>query len=105
MKEFEEPPTKLEFDNFEDDMPADGGKPEGESSDQQPVEGSDRRRTDGDEEGEESEPKPKKKTKPPTVDEYQWQWKACNLGSNFMLIHTDQILQPQLETTRRTFFL
>jgi len=87
VKEFGEPSTQLEFDEF-DDTAVDEGQPEGESSVQLPEEGADEGGKDGDgEENKELESKPKEKAKPPTVDEYQWQWK------------------PQLETTRRTFFL
>jgi len=87
VKEFGEHSTKLEFDEF-DDMAAEGGKSEDKGTDQPTGEGV---YGGGEDEGglEDEEPPSKleKKTKPPTVDEYQWQWK------------------PQLETTRRTFFL
>ena len=74
VKEFGEPSTQLEFDEF-DNSGVNDGKLEGKVSDQPPaedVDGGD----EGGEEDEESESRPKKKTEPPTVDEYQWQWKV-----------------------------
>lgn len=104
VHEFGELPPKLEFDKFDDHIAADGGEPETEDLDRQPPEGTNDSRTDENgEEGEESEPKPR--TKPPAADEYQWQWKVYDLGSNPILQYTDQVSQPKLETSRRTFFL
>ena len=41
---------------------------------------------------------------PPTEDEYLWMWKVCNLL--FVLVLKVYVWpQPELETTRRTFFL
>ena len=104
VKEFGEPSTRLEFDEF-DDMAVDGEQAEGESPDQPPTE-----KLDDDGEGEDDErggleSKPMKKTKPPKVDEYQWQWKVSNPGSGFVWWCINETSQPQLETTRRTFFL
>ena len=81
VKEFGEPSTQLEFDEF-DNSGVDDGKLEGKVSDQPPgedVDGGD----EGGEEDEVSESPPKKKTKPPTVDEYQWQWKVRHLVYSF----------------------
>lgn len=41
---------------------------------------------------------------PPTHDEYIWQWKASASIFSLFAVVTD-LLQPDLETTRRTFFL
>ena len=78
MKEFGEPSTKLEFDEF-DDMATNGGQPEGKNKDQPLLEEVDEggKGKEGVEDGE-SESGPRKKTKPPTVDEYQWQWKVSD---------------------------
>ncbi|KAF9642680.1 Brix-domain-containing protein [Thelephora ganbajun] len=84
VKEFGEPSTQLEFDEF-DDVPVDEGQAEDKNSDRRCAEKVDEGGKG--EDGEDPESKPKEKTKPPAVDEYQWEWK------------------PQLETTRRTFFL
>lgn len=73
VKEFGEPSTGLEFDEF-DDLAADGGEPGGDSPGRPSAEGP----VVGGEEHEEPESKSEKKTKPPTVDEYQWQWKVCH---------------------------
>ena len=92
VKEFGEPSTKLEFDRFDDDITVDVGQPEGKSSDQQPGEGNNGFRAGEDsKKGEVSEQKPKKNTKPPTVDEYQWQWKVCNLVFNSMLQYINRV--------------
>ena len=105
VKEFGEPSTRLEFDEF-DDMEVDGGQAEDESPDRPPAEKLDEDGKGGDgEEHEDLESKPKKKTKPPAVDEYQWQWKVSGPGSRLVWQYFDKISQPQLETTRRTFFL
>jgi len=104
VKEFGEPSTKLEFDEFED-AAAGGGHSEGKSPDRPSAEAVDKGGKEEDMEDEESESKPRKKTKLPTVDEYQWQWKVSDLGSHFVWQRTDHMPQPQLETTRRTFFL
>lgn len=104
VKEFGEPSTRLEFDEF-DDMAVDGDRAEGESPDRPLAEKPDE---DGEcEDGEhgDSETKPMKKTKPPTVDEYQWQWKVSHPCSCHVWQCIDRTSQPQLETTRRTFFL
>jgi hypothetical protein len=99
VNEFGEPSSKLEFDRFDDDVVVDEGEPEG-----QPAAGMNGWKTEEDgEKGDKLEPK--SRTKPPTADEYQWQWKVCNLGSNFLLWYTNHLPKPQLETTRRTFFL
>ena len=84
MKEFGEPSTKLEFDEF-DDMATDGGQAEGKGKGQPPPEEVDEGGKDeeGVEDGE-SESEPRKKTKPPTVDEYQWQWKVSDPGSRLV---------------------
>jgi len=96
VKEFVEPSTQLEFDEF-DDTAVDEEQPEGKGS----IGG----REENGEEDEELESKSEKKSRPPTVDEYQWQWKVSYLGSRLMSQRIEQIPQPQLETTRRTFFL
>lgn len=84
VNEFGVPSSNLEFDKFDDDMPVEGGVPEGSNSDGQPAEGINGCGTEEDgEKGEKPEPTPKKKTKPPTVDEYQWQWKVRNLCFKF----------------------
>ena len=104
VKEFGEPSTRLEFDEF-DDMAVDGGQPEDESLDRPPVEKLDEDGKGGDhEEHGDSEPN-SKKTKPPTVDEYQWQWKVSDPCSRLVRRGNNETPQPQLETTRRTFFL
>jgi hypothetical protein len=100
VKSFGEPSTRLEFDEFDDSV-VDTEQPGTKSPDQQRA-----KEVDGDsEEGEESESDPKDKTKPPTVDEYQWQWKVSGPSSRFTPCRIDQMPQPKLETTRRTFFL
>ena len=105
VKEFGEPSTKLEFDEF-DDVAADGGHLERKDSDKPPAEGVDESGKDKDGvEDKVSESKLMKKTKPPTVDEYQWQWKVSDPGLHSARQCIDQMPQPQLETTRRTFFL
>ena len=105
VKEFGEPSTKLEFDEF-DDMAADEGQPECKDSNKPPAEEVDESGKDKDNvEDKSSESKLMKKTKPPTVDEYQWQWKVGDPGLHSARQCIDQIPQPQLETTRRTFFL
>jgi len=105
VKEFGEPSTKLEFDEF-DDMAVDGEQPEGESPDRQLVEKLEEDGKGEDDEDNDSETEPmKKKTKPPAVDEYQWQWKVSDPGSRYVCRCIDETSQPQLETTRRTFFL
>lgn len=78
MKEFGEPSTQLEFDEF-DDAAVDEEKPEDEGSDQPLAEGADGG-DESDEEGGVPESQPKEKTKPPAVDEYQWQWKVSDLA-------------------------
>ena len=104
MKEFGESSTKLEFDEF-DSVAVDGEQPERKSSDQLSAEEADEvGKGEDDEEDDELESKPEK-TKPPTADEYQWQWKVSDLGSHLVPQRIDQTPQPQLETTRRTFFL
>ena len=103
MKNFGEPSTRLEFDEF-DESTVDEGQPGTKSSDQQRSEGVDGSGDDG-EEGKESGSNQKDKSKPPTVDEYQWQWKVSDLSSRIMPCRIDQAPQPKLETTRRTFFL
>lgn len=106
MKEFGEPSTKLEFGEFSDDMVANEGRLENKIPDHQRTEEADGSgEVEDGEKGGEPEPEPRKRTKPPTVDEYQWEWKVSTLGLAFMSRRTDQIPQPQLETTRRTFFL
>ena len=80
VKEFGEPSTQLEFDEF-DDMTVERGGSEDKGSDQPPTEGVGGGGKDGDVEGEESPSQLGEKTKPPTVDEYQWQWKVSNPGS------------------------
>jgi len=104
VKEIGEHSTKLEFDEF-DDMAVDGGQAEGESPDRPLAE-----KLDKDGEGEDdghgdSQTKPTQKAKPPTVDEYQWQWKVSDPRSCHVWQCIDETAQPQLETTRRTFFL
>jgi hypothetical protein len=81
VKEFGEPSTKLEFDVFNDDTEVDGVQPGNVDG------GEDEKKVD------DSEPK-SKKTKSPTVDEYQWQWKASDLGSRFARQGTDQTHSP-----------
>lgn len=83
MKEFGEPSTKLEFDEF--DTAVDGGQPERKGLDHLPAEGvgEDGKGRD-DAEGEELGSNPRKGTKPPTVDEYQWQWKVSDPGSHLV---------------------
>lgn len=78
VKEFGEPSTKLEFDEF-DDTVADEGQTEGKDSDQPPAEetNEDGKGEDGAED-EKPESKLTNKTKPPTIDEYQWQWKVSD---------------------------
>ena len=105
MKEFGEPSTKLEFDEF-DDMAAEGEKSRDKGPDQPVAEGVyGGGKDEGDGEDEEPTPKLGKKTKPPAVDEYQWQWKVSYPTLLPAWQHADRISQPQLETTRRTFFL
>lgn len=105
VKEFGEPSTRLEFDEF-DDTAMEGGKSEDKGSDQPAAKGvcGGEKDEGGVEDGEPTS-EPGEKTKPPTVDEYQWQWKVGYLGSLPAWQHADRMLQPQLETTRRTFFL
>jgi len=46
------------------------------------------------------------KVVPPKQDEYLWQWKVRVQIPNIAFFHADVALcQPELETTRRTFFL
>lgn len=73
----------LEFDSFDADADADAKEPK---LDDQGAQAQDGDRMDEDEQPGPSEEKPKK-VAPPKDDEYQWMWK------------------PELETTRRTFFL
>ena len=86
MKEFGEPSTKLEFDEF-DDMATDRGQPEGKNEDQPlPEVDEGGKGEEGVEDGE-SESGLRKKTKPPTVDEYQWQWKVSDPVSCLVAPH------------------
>jgi len=105
VKEFVGPSTQLEFDEF-DDTAVDEEQLEGKGSVPPLAEGAgEGGREENAEEDEELESKSEKKSRPPTVDEYQWQWKVSYLGSRLMLQRIEQMPQPQLETTRRTFFL
>ena len=98
VKEFGEPSTQLEFDEF-DDVAVDEGKPETKGSDRPPAGGANER-DESSGEGEVSESQPKKKTKPPTVDEYQWQWKVslvhnCNC-SMLTRLHSLNLKPPDV---------
>lgn len=45
------------------------------------------------------------KVVPPKQDEYLWKWKVCNIIVPSHEPFSNLNLQPELETTRRTFFL
>lgn len=48
--------------------------------------------------------KPSRKV-PPKADEYEWVWKVCPVCDSKCSSLTNSISQPELETSRRTFFL
>lgn len=90
-----EPSKPLEFDVFEEDESQaveDVQPPEGEAHD-----------------GTEGGQKETEQTtaKPPTEDEYQWIWKVQKCFYDFRTCTLSPFIpvQPELETTRRTFFL
>jgi hypothetical protein len=82
----------LEFDDFNEpeektDRPADDQESGGSGS-EVPVE----------------EVEPSRKV-PPKADEYEWVWKVCLVCDSKCSSLTNSISQPELETSRRTFFL
>jgi len=98
VKESGEPSTKLEFDGL-DDILADGGHPGGKGTCQLPPEevGEDGKGEEGVEDGE-AESKSRMESKPPAFGEYNENGR-CATTVHFLSHHTDQMPQPQLETT------
>lgn len=77
----------LEFDDFDE-----------------PEEKTDRPADDQESGGSAEAVKPSKKV-PPKADEYEWVWKVCPVCDSKRLSLMNSISQPELETSRRTFFL
>jgi hypothetical protein len=49
--------------------------------------------------------KPPRGKVPPKADEYEWVWKVCPVCDSKCFSLMNSISQPELETSRRTFFL
>lgn len=95
MKNLGDLPKDLEFDTFE--MPEDESKDAhaAPAKEQEPASEPD---------VEMAPEKPTKQVLPPQEDEYQWKWKV-RLIHLYCSILPKRYVQPELETTRRTFFL
>lgn len=86
MQNFGEEPQALDFDIMEpteDEQKKDTGK--GETS--------------------QDAPQLKQKVVPPKQDEFLWAWKVFTIVISPVTCFDATIPQPELETTRRTFFL
>lgn len=105
VKNLGEVSKDLEFDTFEDEE-----KPAQDSPVvhvDEPAQGEDADMTDlGD--SPVVSANPSKPVVPPKEDEYVWMWKVCDCSrcaSYLSLLTMTVSYQPELETTRRTFFL
>ena len=98
VRNLAEMPQPLEFDVFDED----------ESKDENiaPADGSGDNASDADADSAENMQKAEENMAPPKSAEFQWIWKVCTMRLLPCFIPDPSLpIQPELETTRRTFFL